>query len=142
MRNTLNGTGSAHKFKRGSARTYNDSLTRRDDKSFRMVSIDIREIRQKIRHALHEFFTGKKQLGKLIALKETNFKYSDIKVRSKVRGSSRTLDLAQLNRLRSYYDVTDEVVLDKTGHPEFESIDSLARELSKKLKKNMGLDED
>jgi hypothetical protein len=89
---------------------------------------------------LREFYSGKTKLSKLIALDETNFKYSDIKVRSKVGRSSRTLDLGDLNRLRSYYDITDEIEFDSSGHPDFTSIDKAAGDLTKRLIKHMGSD--
>lgn len=89
---------------------------------------------------LREFFAGRRPLSKLIALHETNFDYRDIKVKSRVGRTSRTVDLARLNRLRSYYDITDEVELDpKSGHPKFDSIhqlsDALVERLNEKLYK-------
>jgi hypothetical protein len=89
---------------------------------------------------LRKFFAGGQDLPKLIALDETNFKYQDIKVRSRVGRTSRTVDLGNLNRLRSYHDITDEVELDKSGHPKFTSIHGLADNMVARIRSNLGLD--
>jgi hypothetical protein len=88
---------------------------------------------------LRKFFAGGQSVPKLIALDETNFKYQDIKVKSRVGRSSRTMDLGNPNRLRSYYDITDTVEVDKTGHPRFTSIHELAEAMASRLRANLGL---
>jgi hypothetical protein len=89
---------------------------------------------------LRQFFSGTRQLGKFIALDETHFPYQNVKVKSRVGGTTRTVDLAHLNHLRSYHDITDRVVLDnKSGHPKFESINKLADDLVARIKSEIGL---
>ncbi|HKF52560.1 MAG TPA: hypothetical protein VKB26_09625 [Candidatus Acidoferrales bacterium] len=91
-----------------------------------------------INRRLNQFFSGARKLSQLVALDETNFKYDDIKVKSKVGGSSRTVDLRELKRLRSYYDVSGQVQLDSSsGHPKFASIHEAAQALRDKIAKTI-----
>ena len=90
-----------------------------------------------INNRLRQFFAGKKELGQLIALKETNFQYDNIKVKTKVGSGSRTIDLASPKHLRSYYDISADVGLDKNGHPQFDSIHTLALDLLNRIKKKI-----
>ena len=87
---------------------------------------------------MRRFFDKEVRLDKFIALKETNFKYQDVKVKTKVGRSTRTVSLNALKLLRSYYDITDEVQVNpSTGHPEFGSIDKLAGGLAERIKKSI-----
>ena len=86
-----------------------------------------------INSTLSQFFSGKRELAKLVALKETNFRYDDIKIRSRVGRAARTMDLSDLKRLRGYHDISDEVDLDHSGHPKLSSIHRLAEALRDRL---------
>jgi hypothetical protein len=87
---------------------------------------------------LRQFLKGDKELGKLIALDDSGFEYENIKVKSRVGRTSRTVDLANLKHLRSYYDVTDSVRVDRgSGHPQFDSIHSIASDLADRLKDDL-----
>jgi hypothetical protein len=88
---------------------------------------------------LRKFFAGGVEIPQLIALDETNFKYQDVKVRSRVGRSIRTVDLRNLSKLRSYYDITDEVAVDRSGHPKFTSIHEIAEDMVVRLRKGLGL---
>jgi hypothetical protein len=84
---------------------------------------------------LRQFLRGGKEIKDLIALDELNFKYENVKVKSRVGTSTRTLDLSRPNRLRSYYDISGRVELDpKTGHPEFDSIRALSEEILEQIR--------
>ena len=87
---------------------------------------------------LSRFLRGGKKVGELIALDETNFPYQNIKMRSRVGRSSRTIDLARQKHLRSYHDISDTVQFDpKSGNPQFDSIHGLATTLAGQLKNQM-----
>ena len=84
------------------------------------------------------FLRGGTKVGELIALDETNFEYQNIKMRSRVGRSSRTIDLARQKHLRSYHDISDTVQFDpKSGNPQFDSIHELATTLAGQLKNQM-----
>lgn len=91
---------------------------------------------------LLQFATGKKELANLIALHDINFDYDDIKVKTKVGKSRRTVDLANPARIRSYHDISGEVQLGKDGHPKFDSIHKLALNLLKQTKKALTVQQD
>jgi hypothetical protein len=87
---------------------------------------------------LRKFLRGGTKVGELIALDETNFEYQNIKMRSRIGQSRRTIDLAREKHLRSYHDISDTVQFDpKSGNPRFDSIHELATTLAGQLKKQM-----
>lgn len=87
---------------------------------------------------LSRFLRGGTKVGELIALDETHFEYQNIKMRSRVGRSSRTIDLARQKHLRSYHDVSDTVQFDpKSGNPQFDSIHELATTLAGQLRSQM-----
>ena len=93
-----------------------------------------------VKDRIRRFFNKEVELNKFIALKETKFKYQDVKLKTKVGRSRRTVSLGALKLLRSYYDITDDVTVDgATGHPAFDSIDELARDLAGRVKKGLGI---
>ena len=50
-------------------------------------------------------------------------------IKVKMNGNSRTIDLSETGQIRPYYDIDSEVKKDEGGHPIFESINSVAKEL-------------
>lgn len=56
-----------------------------------------------------------------------------IKVRSSFNGNTRTIDLTETGQIRPYYDIDNDISKSADGHPVFESIDSVAKELIKEL---------
>jgi hypothetical protein len=93
-----------------------------------------------VKDRIRRFFNKEVELNKFIALKETKFKYQDVKLKTKVGRSTRTVSLGALKLLRSYYDITDDVKMDgATGHPAFDSIDGLAKGLASRVRKSMGI---
>lgn len=53
----------------------------------------------------------------------------DAKIKVKYNGSTRTIDLSDTAQIRPYHDIDSEVKKEDSGHPEFESIDSIAWKL-------------
>lgn len=58
--------------------------------------------------------------------------FDSVKVHLDVGGSVRTVDLSQPHGIRPYMDISREVTLDD-GHPTFDSIDIVARELTSEM---------
>lgn len=87
--------------------------------------------------AIKDFLNGEGQLSSIIELPD--FDYDTIKVELDVDGRTRTIDLAEPAGIRSYYDVTSDVSVDASGHPDFESIDVAAEELLLDLQSDLGL---
>ncbi len=79
-----------------------------------------------LNNRLKQVIAGKRTVSELIELTETHFEYENVKVQTKLGGSSRTLDFTNRSRLRSYHDITAQVHLDKNGHPKFDSIHELS----------------
>jgi hypothetical protein len=68
----------------------------------------------------------KKMLGgnpkELLMLEAPDFKPDKTLVEVTLNGRKRTLDIADITKLRTYFDVTEDVKIAKNGHPEFDSI--------------------
>lgn len=50
-------------------------------------------------------------------------------IRAKLNGTYRTIDLSDTGEIRPYYDIDREVEKNKNGHPFFNSIDNIAKDL-------------
>ena len=68
------------------------------------------------------------------------FEYDTIKAEVETDGNRRTVDLADLLKLRAYYDITSEVEVDPSGHPRFESISDIASGLLGDALEELGRD--
>ena len=66
------------------------------------------------------------------------YEYDNVKVELDVRGSKKTLDLSDLLKIRAYVDITSDIHVDDDGHPEFNSIDAVARDLMGSLLAQLG----
>lgn len=66
-----------------------------------------------------------------------DFNYNVIKAELEINGKRKVIDLTNPYRLRSYYDITDDVEIANNGHPVFRSIDDLASELLEKLEESL-----
>lgn len=75
--------------------------------------------------------------AQIMALKEIDFEYDSVKLKSRVGGVLRTVDLAAPSHLRSYHDISAEVSRDSSGHPNFESIHGLATGLLEQINAKM-----
>ena len=74
----------------------------------------------------------------MFAIDGGKFEYNDVRLRTKVDGTTRTFSIGD-PKMRSYYDVTSLVTTGPGGHPTFESIRAAANKLANKLKKQMYL---
>lgn len=75
------------------------------------------------------------QLDELNALGFDGNHTSQVKVQ--YEENTRTVDLSDTGQIRPYYDIDKDVTKNRSGHPVFESIDQLAKELIKDLTKVM-----
>jgi hypothetical protein len=83
---------------------------------------------------LSNIFKTKQPAGVLALDDDQEFAYDNVKARVKVGYSSRTLNVANPIRLRSYYDVTDAVKMGAGGHPTYASMHAEAQKLAIKLR--------
>jgi len=79
--------------------------------------------------AIRQFISQSQEAGSVLELEETRFQYDDVKVKTKLRGKERTVNLAEPNKIRASFDVTEEVSKGPSGHPRFQSISQVARSL-------------
>lgn len=73
------------------------------------------------------------QLEELHALGFNGEHTSQVKVQ--YGDNTRTVDLSDTGQIRPYYDIDKDVIKDKSGHPVFESIDNLAKDLIRDFNK-------
>lgn len=74
----------------------------------------------------------KRERSGVFAIDEGNFEYNDVRVKARVDGTSRTFSIGD-PKLRSYYDITSAVKIERGGHPSFESMNEAASELAERL---------
>ena len=82
---------------------------------------------------IRRYIDGKRSLQNIIELEETRFAYDNVKIKMKVNGTPRMVDLGHPERLRFAYDVSDQVVEAATGHPTFESMSEAAHAILEEL---------
>ena len=68
-----------------------------------------------------------------------NFNYTNVKIQIEINGKRRTIDLEDPYNLKSYYDVTDKIQIGEDGHPNYDSINREAQELSKFILDGLGV---
>lgn len=73
-----------------------------------------------------QWLRGNQPLGEMIQIQGVDFE--QVKVQVEVSGKTRTVEIGDFGRVRGHIDVTEEVDVDRTGHPTFDSIDTAARE--------------
>lgn len=78
--------------------------------------------------AVRAFFEKKRGAESVFELEDVEFPYDHMKIKVKLNGKEYTMDLANPDRLRATFDVTDEIVRSKTGQPSFASISRIAKE--------------
>ena len=71
-------------------------------------------------------------------LEVSGFEYDSVKVEIELGGRRRTIDLLHPEHFRASTDVSDEVELDDGRHPDFASIDDIARSLASDIRRSMG----
>ncbi len=67
-------------------------------------------------------FLGRRGQQRLIELRETKYDYDDLKLEVDLGNGHRTVNVTRGGNPRAIYDITDGVVVEKSGHPSFESI--------------------
>jgi hypothetical protein len=82
---------------------------------------------------LTQVFRSRKSTGIFAFEKSQKFAYENVKAKVKVGHASRTINAGNPLTLRPYHDITDTVKIGKNGHPNFDSIDRLARDLAAKF---------
>jgi len=80
-----------------------------------------------ISKALQKIVNGEKEIKGIIELQ--SFEYDNVKIEVKINDKRRVIDLSNLQRIKWNPDVSDQVKLNETGHPDFASIDSIAKKL-------------
>jgi hypothetical protein len=87
---------------------------------------------------IREFLTQHKDLKAMYEIKD--FDYDNVKLEVDVNGRLRTIDLSHIERLRTFYDVTDEIEMAPDGHPSYPSINLHARTLMNDILTTMGIE--
>ena len=85
---------------------------------------------------IRDVLDGRRTISDMVELK--GYDYDNVKVEMDVRGSKKTLDLSDLLKIRAYVDITQDVRIDNNGHPNFDSIDFIARDLMSSLLAQLG----
>lgn len=68
------------------------------------------------------------------------YQFDDVRVQLDVDGKTRTVNFSKPQGIRPEYDITDEVALETTsGHPDFESIDAIARDILEDVQHHLGI---
>jgi hypothetical protein len=70
-----------------------------------------------------------KDRGKLHILEPKGFHNSQVLVEVELNGHTRTINIKDVNKIRAYFDITDEVSFGRDGHPTFRSMLRESREL-------------
>ena len=79
---------------------------------------------------------GKRKVTEMVELPD--FEYENVKVELYVGESRKTLDLSNVMKMSAYVDVTPDIQLGRDGHPTFDSIETVARELMSSLVAKLG----
>jgi hypothetical protein len=79
---------------------------------------------------LSRAFDGRQANGILVL----NERYENVKAQVKVGHATRTINVANPGRIRSYFDITDTVKMGVNGHPVYESIEAEADKLATELR--------
>jgi hypothetical protein len=74
------------------------------------------------------FFEGRRGTDRVLELEGLEFPYESVKIKVKLNGKEHTMDLANPDRLRASFDVTEEIDRSTAGHPTFESLSKVAKE--------------
>lgn len=82
-----------------------------------------------LREKIIDFLDPKTDSGvkSLVELRDFNFDYDTVKVEVDIDGSIKTFDLGSLQKVRTYYDITDSVELKADGQPTLSSIKKATR---------------
>jgi hypothetical protein len=86
-------------------------------------------------NAARAFFEKGRGTDRVLELEGLEFPYDSVKIKVKLNGKEHTMDLANPDRLRASFDVTEEIERSRTdGQPTFESLSRVAREKLEAIK--------
>ena len=85
---------------------------------------------------IRDVLAGRIKIKEMVEL--PNHEFDNVKVEIDVMGSKKTLDLSDVMKMRTNVDITSDVRIKDDGHPEFDSIDSIAQNLLNSLLAQMG----
>jgi hypothetical protein len=84
--------------------------------------------------AIRRFLDKKRGLDSTLELEGLEFPYEDVKIKVRMQGKERTMNLGAADKIRPSYEITDQVKISSAGHPTFESISAVAKDLLGDLK--------
>lgn len=80
---------------------------------------------------IKRFLDGEIQIDRLIEIQ--NYDYEDVKIEVNINNKPKVIPLGNLNKIRPYYDIDHELTVGDNGHPDFDSIDRISRNLMQDL---------
>lgn len=78
---------------------------------------------------LSERYFGRKIQNRVVEIRGGNYEFDTVKLEVQIGNSKRTVDVLHPGRARAFHDITDEVELDKSGHPKLASLSEQAHRL-------------
>jgi len=96
-----------------------------------------RSLPEQIKNRILDFISNRRGLDSIIELNDYRFRYQNIKVEVNQRGRTRTIDLGNFAAMRAYHDISNEVTIGTNGHPEFNSINQIAKEIHRDLRRRL-----
>src|SRR5690606_35563672 len=123
-------------------RKYNLPADEADKLGLKQYTKRISSVEIRVKAKRHETFPGL-NAGIKNSLRAPNAQFSDskqlrdigfdgtdkISVVSRLDGKERTIDLSDTGQIRPYYDIDGELKKEPSGHPQFDSIDQIAKKL-------------
>ena len=84
---------------------------------------------------------GRRPVKQMVELQDIvpgmDFEYDTVKVELELGGSRRTIYLSNIMKLRAYYDISEDVQVNRDGHPVFSSIEAIALDLMDDLRESL-----
>ena len=96
-----------------------------------ILSPIIKSIKNKFPYRIGQPDDPLKKLIEIVSFE--HFEYDTIKIQIRAKGRNRTIDLGDLNNMRPSINITEDIRILKSGHPEFDSINSYATRLFEDL---------
>lgn len=86
---------------------------------------------------LREFLIGARLVTNIVEIE--NYEYNEVKIEFVINKKHRIINLSELDKINSFYDITEDVVRGENGHPTFESIDAVAESILHDTYVGMGI---
>ena len=74
-------------------------------------------------------YDSKNVIKNVISAFELNIEAEELKVQIELNGKKRTIDVGNIERFATHYDISDDVVRDENEHPQLSSIDGITQEI-------------